>query len=340
MNDTGYIILARFDPAAGNDSSAWYHVAPPPGEYPSVIRLSGGKKVNGVLVVDDLSLSSILSAFAASAAKPDFPGLLFDDEHLSETGGDTSALAWAKELAQRPDGLWARCELTSLGQTIIGGGIKRFRSPAFTLEKVAGTRDRYRPIALSSIAATNTPHFKELAPSLNRAEEDADMSLDQLRARLKLPATADEAAVHAALETVLAKAESDATALATAQARVVELETADRTREADAFLLANKPRIKDEPAIRALYLKDPESCKALFSATHAAPVQAAAAPRMLGRDAKTPDAAAQAQQASRTAERRRFIAAVRTRDYCSATQALCRAERERPDLFDKTEAAQ
>lgn len=327
--------------AAAEDAAptGWYHTVPAMGEYPSVINKPGGKKVKGTLVVDETAYSRILADFQARKAAANFSGLIVDLEHKSEIpDGSTEAAAWALAMERRADGIWTQWEKTDLGKAIIGGRYK-FRSPAFDLEAIPGTRDRYRPVALSSIGLTNTPHFKTLAPSLNRAgteEEDRMEMLQRLQALLKLPATADQDAVCGAVEALATKATADATALATAQTRVKELELADRTREANAFVSLYKGRINDEKAVREAYLKDPDGCKALFGSLKDGAAEAAK-PRMLGRDAKTPASSGNEDNAARCRARASVISDIQRRDNCKRTVALARAERERPELFAKEE---
>lgn len=344
--ERGYIILGAGERHAGAAAAArkepgavigedWYHVVPPPGEYESTIRLRGGKTKRGVLVIDEEAYSRILAAFAAAKARESWAGLIVDREHRSEIpDGDTEAAAWAVELERRADGLWARWEKTALGEQLLGGRNYRHRSPAFNLEEVAGTRDRYRPVELTSIGLTNTPHFRNLAPSLNRggSEEVRVTLVEKLRARLKLPETADEDAVGEAVDTALAKAETDAAALATAQERITAMEKRDLEREADEFCSLHKARIKDAAAVRAQYVKDPAGAKALFGAL--AQGEAPRQPRMVGKDAGTPKAGADAVAVAERHQRRNtLVASIQRRDSCTRVQALARAERENPELF-------
>ena len=334
--EIGYLCLGKA--VAETGAAGWYHTVPPVGEYPSQIQKPGGKKVKGILVVDAEAYRRIRADFAAKAGSAEFAGLIVDLEHQSEQAdGSTEAAAWAKELEQRPDGLWTRWDLTDLGDTVLGRGRYKYRSPAFDLELLPGTRDRYRPVALSSIGLTNTPHFKNLAPSLNRAvSQEAGMDmLQRLRATLNLPETADEEAVCSAVEALSKKDTTQCKALAKAEGRVVELETADRTREADAFISLHKGKIKDEAAVRAQYLKDPETCKGLFGALKTEAAAGQRAPRMLGRDAKTPAADSAGDSATRTRERARVISEIQHRDGCKRTVAVCRAQREHAALFAK-----
>lgn len=340
IRETGYLCLGReaVVEGVGDAARSWYHTVPPMGEYPSVINKPGGKTVKGTLVVDEEAYRRILADFLARRDAPGFSGLIVDLEHHSEIpDGSTEAAAWALDMQRRPDGIWTRWDKTDLGNVVIGGRYK-FRSPAFDLETVPGARDRYRPVALSSIGLTNTPHFKNLAPSLNRAgnEEGMDM-LQRLQALLKLPATADQDAVCRAVEALVSKSDADGQTLAKAQTRVEELEKAELNRAADAFVSLHKGRIKDEAAMRALYLKDPETCKGMFGALKDQSTTAADKPRMLGRDARTPAGEAATGGVNRSAERAKVIASIQLRDGCKRTTAVCKAQRERPDLYVKEE---
>jgi hypothetical protein len=162
------------------------------------------------------------------------------------------------------------------------------------------------------------------------------MLLEQLRARLKLDAAADEQAVCAKVLTLLDKADADATALGTASARVTELETAQRTRDCDAFVAANKDVIADEVTIRARFMADPAAVTGMFKALKPAAAAPQTAARRIGSGAETPETAPAVGAAKKIDQAAvRKLASEIVRDTkCSKAQAICRAER---TLRNKTE---
>jgi hypothetical protein len=136
MTPTSRIALAICRQESLAEGQRWYHTLPPVGDYPMPIHLPGGT-VQGVLVIDATAQARISQAFAAAASSADFPGVLVDREHASETpDGDTTAMAWAKELQIRADGIWTRWDLTTAGEPLILGHAYAYRSPAMALEPI------------------------------------------------------------------------------------------------------------------------------------------------------------------------------------------------------------
>lgn len=368
LTSTSHIALAICRTESNAAGQRWYHTLPPMGEYPMPIHLPGGT-VRGVLVIDATAQARIAQAFATAAASADFPGILVDREHASETpDGDTSAMAWAKELQIRDDGIWTRWELTAAGEPLVTGLTYAYRSPAMALEPIdatakaqlnAGTAGRapagtglWRPIALRSIALTNCPHFRDLTPALGRDQyglglpssqntttETPTMDRALICSKLGLdPAKATDDEILGALD-ALVKARTDGEA-ATAECTAAKTELATikaRALDADAtaFVLAHKARIKSdqEATVLASYKANPDATKALFGAlAEAAPAQATARARIQASAAATPgdrDPAAFDKGNQRAAH----IATVAARDNLSRREAIGIARREKPELW-------
>jgi hypothetical protein len=369
MTPTSRIALAICRSEVASSSQRWYHTLPPVGVYPMPIHLPGGT-VQGVLVIDATAQARISQAFAAAASSADFPGVLVDREHASETpDGDTTAMAWAKELQIRADGIWTRWDLTTAGEPLILGHAYAYRSPAMALEPIddnakaqlsrsgaapsANALGRWRPIALRSIALTNCPHFRDLTPALGRDQyghgmpcpdnqtttETPTMDRALICSKLGLdPAKATDDEILGALD-ALVKARTDGEA-ATAEATAAKHELATikaRALEADAtaFVLAHKARIKSdqEATVLASYKANPDATKALFGAlAEAAPTQATARARIQASAAATPgdrDPAATDKGNQRAAH----IATVAARDNLSRREAIGIARREKPELW-------
>jgi hypothetical protein len=316
-----------------------FHTVPAPGRYPSTIILPDGEESHGLLVIDDLAVAQIQARFQEESQKPAFAGLLVDREHLSELpAGDSTAAAWVKTMARRPDGLWTGWELTDLGEQLIPTKRFKFRSPVFDLEKVAGTKDEWRPVRLVSVALTNVPHFKQLAPSLNResaAQGGSTMGLiDKLRALFGKP-EAQEDELFALVDAALKAGETAKTEVATAQARVSALEKADLDRQADAFVSEHEAKVSDKAKLRARFIADPTGTRESFAMLKIVEAKPA---RQLGREgAGNPGdrAASTTDSKNVVADRKAAIAAVRARDNCTHTQATTRAQRENPALWPR-----
>jgi len=363
MNASARIALAICRQEAAPSGERWYHTLPSLGEYPMPIHFSKGT-VPGILVIDPEAQSRISQAFAVASAQPDFPGVLVDREHASETAdGDTTSMAWAKELQIRDDGIWTRWELTAAGEPLITGHAYAYRSPAMSLEPLDATATaqqaaalsgsvlpssvagRWRPVKITSIALTNRPHFRDLTPALGRdsqtttTTETPTMDRALICSKLGLdPAKATDDEILGALD-ALVKAQADgATAAAACTAAQAELATIKaRALEADAaaFVLAHKARIKPdaEASVLASFKANPEATQALF-ATLAEPAAAPATvrARIQAATAGTPgdrDPAAFDKGNQRAA----FIAQVASRDSLSRRDAVVVARREKPDLW-------
>ncbi len=357
MNVTTRIALAICRSESLAEGQRWYHTLPPLGEYPMPIHLPSGT-VPGVLVIDPAAMSRISQAFAAASTSADFPGVLVDREHSSEIpDGDSTAMAWAKELQVRHDGIWTRWDLTAAGEPLITGHAYAYRSPAMALEPLdaiakaqlnTGTAcraptapGRWRPIALRSIGLTNVPHFRDLTPALGRdstntTTTETPMDRNIICQKLGLdPAKATDEEILGALD-VLVAAKADGEAV-TAECTAAKSELATikaRALEADAvaFVLAHKARIKpdQEATVLAQFKANAEGTKALFGslaepATARARIQASAAATPGDRDPAAFDKGNQ---------RAAHIASVAARDGLSRREAIGIARREKPELWN------
>ena len=364
--------LARTDQSAAGER--WYHTMPEIGEYPTPIHLACGA-VPGILVIDADCYARMQACFDFQAQDDNWPGVLVDKEHTSEQpGGDSSAMAWAKAMKIMADGLWTQWDWTSVGEPLATGHVYAFRSPATDLMAMddtakkqlaaakakkslasmgalATTPGRWRPVALSSIALTNKPHF-DLAPALGREQSqpgDTDMDPEKILAAVrKALGLADDGDVvaavtklvsdNAAAQTTCTKAKEDLDAAqaiakkATDDLAAVQAKQLDA--EAEAFVLAHKARIKDVDKVRAQFKTNPECTRALFGSL--VDVPAASGARTLSReDTQTPadrDATAHATD-SRQAEIAKIVSSIGKERGVKATEAFAIAEREHPELF-------
>lgn len=135
----------------------WFHIAPK-GEHPHPTKV--------VQIIDDKSVSSMVSNFRKQAADPKFPGILVDYDHLSQNSGSTTeAAGWIRNLQKRDDGLWAKIDWSDEGEKAVNGGRFRMVSPVWKKKDCESEgRDRLRPLVLDSVALTNDPNMKGLTP--------------------------------------------------------------------------------------------------------------------------------------------------------------------------------
>jgi hypothetical protein len=275
-----------------NDAS-WFQTLPAIGEYPDKQLIVKGKKVTGTIVVDQTAVDSCLAAFKEeqSAGGPEWKGVLVDREHFSLMANkESDAMAWAKDIRGGADGVWTRWDFTEPGKKLWDGKILVSRSPVMELEPLGG--NRYRPVAISSIAMTNTPQFETLATfaaaraaegsaTPDVAQNKGDQTMKKLLALLGLPETATE-------DEACAKVTALQTAQTAAEADMKKAQAACRKTECEAFIAANKTAIENPDAFRAAFDKDPEMAKAVFGSFRKAP--APGGTRIVARDANTPKA--------------------------------------------------
>jgi len=251
----------------------------------------------------------------------------------------------------RDDGIWTRWDLTSAGEPLILGHAYAYRSPAMSLEPLDATAKaqlagavstaigRWLPVAITSIALTNVPHFRELSPALGRESSQptptptgTTMDKNAICAALGLdPAAATDEQIMAAIEALKANAQTATAECTAAKGELAVIKARQDLADADAFCTAHAARIQDAATVRARYLADPEGVKALFGSLAAPQADPARQARLCARDARTPGEAANSQD--KGAERNKLVAHVAARDSISRRDAMCVARRERPELW-------
>lgn len=263
---------------ASAPNSRWLQAFPAIGEYPGPVFDQGEEVRDAVVVIDRAAYDAMVAAIKEDAKDPDWPGLLIDAEHFSNDPEQSSqSYGWVHALEIRDDGLYALCALNPAGVKATDDKVYLFRSPDFDLEKIGPKR--YRPTRLCALALTNRPGFKMKAASAARAAANPkgqtmtpEEIIAQIRAKLGLGPDDD---VVAAVDQLAA----DKAAAAEAQ----------RTRDCDAFIEANKDAIKDVKAFRTAFSKDPETAKALVASMR----PATAARRIDASQVRTPAPGAQ-----------------------------------------------
>jgi Mu-like prophage I protein len=318
--------LCRADTPDG--ALPWFHTVPALGEYPGGNVTFKGKEIkDAILVIDRAAYDRILADFRQKQERPATPGILVDQEHFSlDPSKRSDAMAWAKDIREDADGLWTQWEFTPPGKEAWDNKILVYRSPVLKLEHIAGKR--FRPVAISSIAMTNAPHFELSALAARAADgqtQQGDQTMKRLLALLGLAEDATEDEACAAVQTMI----DQVTAATQAQA---DAQTAARAAQCDAFIAAHKGQIADVAAFRAAYCENPDTAEKLIAAYRApAPDK-----RISARGSQTPDtsAATAADGAKRRGDQQAAIAAYRTANpgaTCAQAEAVCR--RMNPELF-------
>ena len=250
------------DPAT---NATWFMTFPPYGRYPVGGTIAGAAK-DAEFVFDEVAARSVIAAFREAAANPEWPGILVDEEHYSlDRAKSSAALAWAKDIRQDEDGsIWTRWEFTPRGRELWQSRTLVNRSPAFCCER---SGKDYRPVALSSIAMTNTPHFKELSTlAAARAAEvnthEGEIQMEEILKALGLAEDASTEDAVAAIEALKQKASA-------AEETAAEAEAKCRRIECDAFIEEHKSKIADVAACREAFMADPDSARKLMAACKA-----------------------------------------------------------------------
>ncbi len=228
---------ANSDPASGislpaSDLVVWCQLAPF-GVHPG---MRDGKVV--AQVCDKAAFDQVVAAFSGE--------VLVDFEHRAENSDDTTAAAWVQRLRVTEAGLEAEVRFTDIGAEAVRGRRLRFLSPVWHLD-AAG-----RPLALKSVALTNTPNF-DLRPVLNKAAggepQKGQPNMKKLAALYGLPETATE-------DEVLAAAQAATDKLTALETRVAEMEKAALAKEGEAVADQNKAKVCNKAKFVELYVQN------------------------------------------------------------------------------------
>lgn len=253
----------------------WFQTFPPYGRYPVGGTVKGAAP-DAEFIFDEAAAKSIMAAFADASKDVNWPGVLVDREHYSlDPAKPSDAMAWARDIRQEADGsIWTSWDFTPKGRELWETKTLVNRSPAFACEKVG--KD-YRPVALASIGMTNTPHFKELSTvaaaraALAKTQEQGAENMQKILEALGLAEGATEEDALSAIATLKEKAATDEARATEAEKKAEESEAKCRAVKCDAFIAANKDKIGDEAACRAVYMANPEAAEKLIAACKAAP---------------------------------------------------------------------
>ncbi len=189
-------LLSLAVPLSGADGAA-----PPPTE----IQISPGGEVQtetqGRFVMDAEAQAALIAQFTRAGHD-----LVIDYRHASLQEGQAPAAGWITRLISKgAQGLWAAVNWTEQAATYLRNREYRYLSPVLLVRK----SDR-RPVALHSVALTNTPETHKLLPLVASHEARADTQVrpytdeeDRMKERLltilKLSADATDEAIIAAI---------------------------------------------------------------------------------------------------------------------------------------------
>lgn len=348
MNTVRFVSFNREIPAMRAGAPEWAHLVPF-GDYPGNLVGQDGGETAVIQRCDRAALDAIMKNFR--------PKLLVDFEHRSAfPGGDTSAAAWILNLEIREDGLWGRLDLSDLGEQAIVNKRYRHLSPAFEVAEVdvSGSDSAHadalkivRPIKLVSAGLTNRHNLKALQPLTNaepqrsevRASEEKQQQAEQARkdtmkdiaTALGLDSAAEKPAVLNAIK-ALATAKTD---LDAARAKVAELEGSILNQEADAFVAANAPKIKDAKAVKKQFVANKEATVALFASLADAPAPAAGKAPAVTHNRAAAQTPAGGQVLNQADAQKALVAVIRNREKCDHKTAFNLARAEKPELFQE-----
>lgn len=186
-----------------------HYVAQPlaaPGQAPEWIHVIPAGTFSGV---DGRGPFRVRDAAALITASMADGKLALDENHATDAaapqGQPSPAKGWMVELQARDDGIWARVEWTPDGRELMANQGYRGVSPVFASDGKGNVQRLLRA------ALTNNPNL-QLRSLHSRQENCVDLSA--LRAALKLPDAADEAAILAAVQANVAAVSAHATQLA------------------------------------------------------------------------------------------------------------------------------
>lgn len=185
----------------------WFHLVPM-GEFPHTSGV--------VQVIDAKATGAMLNRFTSDKASPNFPGLLVDFDHFSDSTEHASeAAGWVDDLDNRGDGIWGHIRWSDSGEAAVKGGRYRLVSPVFNArdaEPITNAAKKLRPLRLVKVAITNDPNLKGMVPLSNRDGASAPAAnptnkMKTIATKLGLSAEASEDAILAAVTQILNRAD-------------------------------------------------------------------------------------------------------------------------------------
>jgi len=146
----------------------WWEIAP--NEEVPWTPCEGDDRKPFVQVFDAAAAEAMHNAFQnRKAADPEYAGLLIDWDHDStDDNKSTAGAGWIIDTKVEGGKLLGKPRLSSDGERDVEGGVFRFTSPTIppaSFQRI--DKNRMRPTDLDSVAITNRPRCKTLAPISN-----------------------------------------------------------------------------------------------------------------------------------------------------------------------------
>lgn len=220
-----------------------------------------------VQLLDAAAFESIVNRFKVEAAKPNFAGVLIDQDHFSlDPEKSTESFGWLMDVRNRDGHLEGKIDWTDIGEPAVKSKRFKFFSTVYDAGDVqkVGTRTiknraypLVRPLALDRLALTNDPNNKGGKPISNRdgkparaADKNQDTTMKSLLKKLGLADDASEESAVAAVEAIMnraTKAEGQVTALTTERDTLLtaQVET-DLEKYKNRFKPENRERVKKQ----------------------------------------------------------------------------------------------
>ncbi len=241
-------------------ADGWYEIETP-GEH-------FNRAAGVVQQLDGAAFDAIVNRFQAEAGKPNFAGLLIDQDHFSlDPEKSTESFGWLLEVRNRDGHLEGRIEWTDIGEPAVKAKRFKFFSTVYaagSTEKV-GTRviknreyPLVRPLALDRLALTNDPNNKGGKPISNREagdgaagnhEPDSALSMKNVNQALGLAEDAQEASAVAEIGKIKNRATTAETQLAALKTERDTLLAAQV--EADLEKYKNRFKAEQREAVKA-----------------------------------------------------------------------------------------
>lgn len=256
-------------------ADGWYEIEVP-GEHLN-------REAGIVQVLDAEAFESIVNRFRVEAAKPNFAGVLIDQDHFSlDPEKSSESFGWLMEVRNREGRLEGRIDWTDIGEPAVKTGRFKFFSTVYAREDVQQIGKRkvrnreypaVRPLAIDRLALTNDPNNKGGKPISNRngssaAAHENTKSMKTLLKKLGLADDASEESAVAAVEKILNRAtsaEGERDTLKTERDTLLAAQV-----ESDLEKYKNRFKAENREKVKAQLLKNRASTIELLEATEPA----------------------------------------------------------------------
>jgi len=320
-----------------------------------------------VQVIDDQACDAIVKTFNRDAAAPGFPGMLVDHEHFKhDAEKETRAYGWLTQLQNRADGIYGQIRWTGTGKSAVDSGDYRFFSTEYdssdcVILNSEGKMKTIRPMRLDGLTLTNDNNNKGQKPITNRKEippgavAGADSNAGKIPAQtepkkmktvctlLGLSADASEESVHAAVTSIMNRAQKAEAELApvlnratTAENKLVALEAIQIETDLETYKNRFDPGQKD--FIKSMIITNRAGALAFLKAQPE--IKTPVAPGRIHNRADAKEAApmesGDANDEATAEKRREAVQSYKVANRCSHIEATNAVRRKSPELFGLT----